>query len=84
MDTDELLESMMDQMAGRAGDELRRLARDLGREGAVEHMIEEFRSNPLGRAMPRPMLRDLCETVLKAALDGGRRGQGTETRSIPF
>jgi len=84
MDTDELLDAVMDQMAGRSGDKLRRLARDLGREGAVEHMIEEFRSNPLGRAMPRPMLRDLCETVLKAALDGGRRGQGTETRSIPF
>ena len=83
MDPDELLESMMDQMAGRAGDELRRLARDLGREGAVEHMIEEFRSGPLGRSMPRPMLRELCETVIAAALDDGRRGQGTAARSIP-
>jgi hypothetical protein len=83
-DMDELLESMMDDIAGRSGDKLRRLVREFGREGAVAHMVKEFRSEPLGRAMPEPVLRELCEAMVATAIDGGRRGQGATARRMPF
>jgi len=79
-DTDELLESVMDEMAGRSGDKLRRLVADFGREGAVAHIVKELRSDPLGRRMPEPVLWDVCEAMVSTAMEGGRQA----ARRIPF
>ena len=84
LDTDEMLESMMDEMAGRSGDKLRRLVAEFGRPGAVTHLVKEFRSEPLGRTMPEPVLRELCEAMVATAMEGGPRGQGATGRRIPF
>ena len=74
----------MDEMAGRSGDKLRRLVADFGREGAVAHMVKELRSDPLGRRMPEPVLRDVCEAMVATAMEGGRLGQGATARRVPF
>jgi len=84
LDTDELLESVMDEMAGRSGDKLRRLVADFGREGAVAHMVKELRSDPLGRRMPEPVLWDVCEAMVATAMEGVRGGQGAAARRVPF
>ena len=74
----------MDEMAGRSGDKLRRLVADFGREGAVAHMVKELRSDPLGRRMPEPVLRDVCEAMVATAMEGVRGGQGAAARRVPF
>ena len=84
MDTDEMLGSIMEGMAGPPGDKLRRLVADFGRKGAVAHMVKEFRSDPLGRTMPEPMLRQFCEAMVATAMDSAQRGQGGAARRIPF
>jgi len=82
-DVDEIMVSMLAEMAGKSGDKLRRLVGDFGRQGAVAHLIEEVRSSSFGRSMPEPMLRELFEAmVAAAAVDDKRRRQRSSARQV--
>jgi hypothetical protein len=84
-DADELMMSLLAEMAGNSGDKLRRLVGDFGRQGAVAHLVEEARSSSFGRSMPEPMLRELFEAmVAAAAIDDGRRRQRPSARQVLF
>jgi hypothetical protein len=65
-----LAETLMGDMPRGAADGLRSMVREFGRDFAIAALEEQFRSEAFGPAMPEPLLRELCETVVARALGG--------------
>jgi tetratricopeptide (TPR) repeat protein len=75
-----LLSMMMEGMPREAADSARDLVQELGREAAVAELFEQFHGSPLGRGIPEPVLRLLCEAVVAKAMDGSRSRHRGRTR----
>jgi hypothetical protein len=77
----ELFRALLTQMPKDASADLRERVHQLGREGALETLIDDLARSPMGPAMPKPILRELCELMLaNALLDGEAKPGGKRAR----
>lgn len=81
---DALIEALAGGIPGGPAEELLSLAQEFGREQAIAMMVERLGGSPFGAAVPKPMLRQICEAMMAAAMDGGRPGRGRGGRRSPF
>ena len=79
-----MLGAMMDGMPRQATESVRELIGQVGREGAVSALMENFRTGPFDQPMPDAALRELCQAMVAQALQGRGPARRRAAPELPF
>jgi tetratricopeptide (TPR) repeat protein len=79
-----MLDAMMGGMPRQATESVRELVGQVGREGAVSALMENFRAGPSDLPMPDAALRELCQAIVARALQGRGPAPHRTAPELPF